>query len=321
MFAGSSNSQYKKYMLELYCLFKYEASKDLKDAIWNNWLVNLSSEVGKYIERDLLQEHYNKWQEDMVKKHGGRFDDKFYRSTISPNVQHILNIKEAFESAFELSRRTKGHTSPHLSPEYQTLLVMYVAEQLHYFRSGRSMGHCANNYMDAGYNDLEKSIHGFLKKTLADADMIIAILEQRKRDMNSAQSTAANTTSVPEPVTEEAPADPPSLPQPAQEASLEGADASSEVSSQHSSHSSTDNDSISRDDDDATEDDSETVDGDHDDHSGLDMAVSIDAETGSLIDDWCDDEELAERFEADVEQEPDVETPDMMLSDNDEYWD
>lgn len=56
------------YLLEIYCLLQYKASQDLRDAILNNWLVNITGKVGKWIEADLLQEHYNRWLEDMVKK-------------------------------------------------------------------------------------------------------------------------------------------------------------------------------------------------------------------------------------------------------------
>ncbi|KAF8884726.1 hypothetical protein CPB84DRAFT_1816928 [Gymnopilus junonius] len=60
-FAGSSHSNYTNYLLE--------ASNDLHDAILNNWLVNMTGELGKWIEADLLQEHYNCWLEDMGKTH------------------------------------------------------------------------------------------------------------------------------------------------------------------------------------------------------------------------------------------------------------
>jgi len=56
---------------------------------------------------DLLQEHYNRWLEDMVKKRGGDFDDNFYRNTHSPNVEHFLRIKEEIENAFDLTNRGK----------------------------------------------------------------------------------------------------------------------------------------------------------------------------------------------------------------------
>ncbi|EDR00803.1 uncharacterized protein LACBIDRAFT_333858 [Laccaria bicolor S238N-H82] len=67
-FAGSSHHNYMTYLLEVYCLLRYEASRDLRDVILNNWLVNVTGELGKWIEGDLLQEHYNRWLEDMVKK-------------------------------------------------------------------------------------------------------------------------------------------------------------------------------------------------------------------------------------------------------------
>jgi hypothetical protein len=79
--------------------------------------VNVSGELGRWIEADLLQEHYNCWLEDMVKKRGGDFDDDFYRHTLSPNIDHFLRIKEEIEDAFTLHSRGKTHTSPHLRHE------------------------------------------------------------------------------------------------------------------------------------------------------------------------------------------------------------
>ena len=66
------------YLLEVYCLLRYKASQDLRDAILNNWLVNITGELRKWIEANLLQEHYNCWLEDMVKKRGRDFDNNFY---------------------------------------------------------------------------------------------------------------------------------------------------------------------------------------------------------------------------------------------------
>ena len=84
MFAGSSHQNYTTYLLEVYCFLRYEASKDLRDGVLNNWLVNITGELGKWIEGDLLQEHYNRWLEDQVQKRGGNFDDN---STKAPSPQ------------------------------------------------------------------------------------------------------------------------------------------------------------------------------------------------------------------------------------------
>ncbi|KAJ7926664.1 hypothetical protein B0H13DRAFT_1862116 [Mycena leptocephala] len=106
------------------------ASKDLKNAILNNWLLN-------------IKEHYNKWLEDMIQKHGREFDGKIYRQTISPNVHHFLQIKEEVEATFELEHRGKTHTSPDVQSELHLLLTVFKEKEVHLFRSGRSMGHAA----------------------------------------------------------------------------------------------------------------------------------------------------------------------------------
>ena len=164
------------YLLEVYCLLRYEASEDLRDAILNNWLVNITGELGKWIEGDLLQEHYNRWLEDMVKKRGGDFDDKFYRNTLSPNVNHFLRIKEEIENAFDLSSRGKTHTSSHLRDELQLLLALYKEENLHLFCAGRTLGHAAINQLDQGYDRLqEEKIDNFISTTTAYMDVITDI--------------------------------------------------------------------------------------------------------------------------------------------------
>ncbi|KAJ6532184.1 hypothetical protein DFH09DRAFT_933468 [Mycena vulgaris] len=166
-FAGSSHQNYMAYLLEVYCLLRYEASSDLRNAILNNWLVAVREELGNWLPGDLQQEHYNRWLEDMVQKHGGEFDDKFYRQTISPNVHHFLRLKEEIETAFSLKRRGKTHTSPHLRDELQLLLTMFKEEEIHFFRAGRSMGHAAVNQFARGCRRLEEAKLGewLLKST------------------------------------------------------------------------------------------------------------------------------------------------------------
>ncbi|KAK6992363.1 hypothetical protein R3P38DRAFT_2740578, partial [Favolaschia claudopus] len=116
-FAGSSHHNYVNYLLEVYCMLRYEASKDLRNAILNNWLLNIKGELGHWIPGDLHQEHYIKWLKEMIRRHGGEFDDPFYRKTISPNVHHFIQIKEEVEAAFDLERRSQKHTSPHQRDE------------------------------------------------------------------------------------------------------------------------------------------------------------------------------------------------------------
>ncbi|KAJ6568126.1 hypothetical protein B0H10DRAFT_1658796, partial [Mycena sp. CBHHK59/15] len=152
-FSGSSNRNYANYLLETYCLHRYESSKDFSNAMLNNWLVNLSGK--KWTECDFSQEGFNKWLEEMVEHKGGDFDDHFYRHTLAPNVFHFLRIKEQIEEAFELKHRSKSHSAPHQRNEFQQLLRMHKEDELHLFRPGRTMGHAAVNYLERGYERLE----------------------------------------------------------------------------------------------------------------------------------------------------------------------
>ncbi|KAJ6542133.1 hypothetical protein B0H10DRAFT_1970689 [Mycena sp. CBHHK59/15] len=108
-FCGSGNRNYTNYLLETYCLHRYEASKDFSNAMFNNWLINLRGH--KYIECDWVQEDFNKWLEEMVEHKGGDFDDHFYRHTLAPNIMHFLRMKEKMETAFDLTPRGKTHGS------------------------------------------------------------------------------------------------------------------------------------------------------------------------------------------------------------------
>ncbi|THU96622.1 hypothetical protein K435DRAFT_664083 [Dendrothele bispora CBS 962.96] len=151
VFAGSSNTNYVTFLLEMYCLIRYESSRDLKDAIFNNLLVNITGELGNWIEKDLLQEHYNRWLEFMIQRSGGTFDDFFHRVLIAPNAEFFLRLRESIEDGFELRRRGKSHTSPHLRNEYKVLLEMFKDEEVHLFCPGRSMGHAAKDLFNEGY--------------------------------------------------------------------------------------------------------------------------------------------------------------------------
>jgi hypothetical protein len=106
----------------LYCLFEFEATPELKEAILHNWVVNLT---GKNVLDDQMQEWHNKFHENMVPKHGGSFDDPFFRETISPNVNFFQCLKEEMEKAFGLTAHRKTHTSAAVTSEICALMAMY----------------------------------------------------------------------------------------------------------------------------------------------------------------------------------------------------
>ncbi|KAJ6572387.1 hypothetical protein DFH09DRAFT_1277375 [Mycena vulgaris] len=181
--AGSSHANYVNYLLEVYCMLRYEASQELRNAILNNWPVNIKGELGHWMPVDQHQEHYNLWLQQMRKKHGGEFGDPFYRQTISPNVHHFLQIKEEVETAFDLKCRGQTHTSPHQRDELKLLLKLFKDEEVHLFRCGRSLGHAAVNQFARGWRRLEEEkMAAFLTKSTVLGDFLKEICRIEEGD-------------------------------------------------------------------------------------------------------------------------------------------
>ncbi|KAJ7934725.1 hypothetical protein B0H13DRAFT_1700476 [Mycena leptocephala] len=339
-FAGTSNQNYMRYMLDLYSLLEFECSPDLKEALLNNYLFNLRDELGNFVEGDLTQEWYNRWLEDMVSRRGGDFDDKFYRQTISPNVHHFLKIKEDIESAFDLKRRSKSHTSPHLRDETKVLLQLYKEEELHLFRPGRSMGHAAVNRFDRGLQRLDAGkLDEFKARSKEYSDMVESvekIRRQRQIDLDPQNAPVRPDTPQSEPRSSPSPSrpeTPQSEPRSSPSPSFSEHTSSSSSESQRSPSASSTNSALSfqsnrssaaR----AAADSVEAWDDvDHSDEpltSGSNYSVTVD-EMGRMSGDWYDEEEFEEKLsqvdeevESSEEDEDEPAAPNDIDSDEDE---
>ncbi|KAJ7765118.1 hypothetical protein B0H14DRAFT_2403154 [Mycena olivaceomarginata] len=304
-FAGGANLNYTRYLLDLHALLTYECSPDLKEAMLNNWFMFLSEDIRIAVEGDITQEWSNKWMEGMLSKRGGEWDDKFYRQTISPNVRHFLQLKEDMESAFELKRRGKAHTSPHLRDETKILLRMYKEEELHYFRSGRSMGHAAVNRFDRGYQRLRQGkMAEFLEEGAAYADILREMENLRNRGPETeppSDSSPAATERVSSPIRVDSPS-------------------SSEDSNSDSSESSSASEPSTPPPSEAPEPSNCVEEWDNTDHSedqlesGSDLAPYIDAD-GKMNTDWYDVEEFEKILEVEGEGDAsDAESDDSVQS-------
>jgi hypothetical protein len=251
-----------------------------------------------------MQEWNNKWLQQIAGERGSDFDDKFYRKTIAPNVLHFLKIKEDMESAFELKRRSKSHTSPHLCDETKILLQLYKDEELHSFRSGCSMGHAAVNQFDWGYHRLQDGkLAEYLECSAEYAELL--------RDMevlrgNIPDITPTNIPSSPSPTSSlDSGANARNIP-----SSLSDCDSVSPTLSSARSVCSTASAASCAAADCVEEWD--TI--DHSDKplfSGSDLTVIVDPETGRLNDDWYELDEFEALLERlcgpEVEQEDDSE--------------
>jgi len=143
-FAGSSHTKYTGYLLDTLGFLEFNDDQALRTMFLENWLVNPSGEVGRYIERDLMQEHHNDVLDERVKRQGTSWDSKQMRDIHLRTVQHIEHIKKELRPALTLSPKGWKRTKPHDRPEIKILLDTYHMTQLHTFRRGRQYRSTAN---------------------------------------------------------------------------------------------------------------------------------------------------------------------------------
>ncbi|KAJ7167969.1 hypothetical protein C8R46DRAFT_898893 [Mycena filopes] len=311
-FAGTANQNYMRYMLDLYALLQFECSPALKQTLLNNWLISLQGILGTFIEGDLMQEHFNRWLEDMVRRRGGEFDDKFYRKTIAPNVQRFLGMKDDVETAFDLKPRSKTHTSPHLREETKILLRMYKEEELHLFRTKRSMGHAAVNRIDRGLQRLEGGkMAEYLQQGAEYASMLRGVEKLRSASSGDQMALDSDNSPPSPPMSPPPHRSTPEVERPPSSSSTQSSSSTHSIKSFYSSCS-----VASR----AAADSVEWWDNeDHSDEpltSDSDLAVTIDPETGRMSADWYEEEAfenvLTTMFGEDIDlQDSDEEAEDV----------
>ncbi|KAF8174754.1 hypothetical protein BJ912DRAFT_1024608 [Pholiota molesta] len=135
-FAGSSHSNYTKYLLEMITKIELEANEDLRKALLQITLVNLSGREGHWSAGDFIQEYFNRLLEAIVQRKGVEYGDKFVRQTWSRNIHHVARLKLSWFDAVGLQSRSGTHTGAKQDAELRILLEHYKASGLHSFYSG-----------------------------------------------------------------------------------------------------------------------------------------------------------------------------------------
>ncbi|KAJ7573714.1 hypothetical protein C8J56DRAFT_1008216 [Mycena floridula] len=136
-FAGSTHTNYMKYLLETLANLELESSEQLREALLSMMVVCLNGV--DFICGDWLQEHHNKLIEFMVEHKGKEFDSPFIRHIISQNLHHFSRIKKELRDGVGLSRHSAHHSDPHTRPEIKELLRQYSLHELHSRRPGRTI--------------------------------------------------------------------------------------------------------------------------------------------------------------------------------------
>lgn len=186
-FAGGRNTNYTDYLLEMYCKIVYELPEKMKDALFENWLVNLSGTLEGFIELDLMQEHFNLWLQELAQYKGKEFSDPWYRLVLSMHVHHFLRLKEEMEKMTALVPRRKGHSEPHLDNEFSEILRIFRERDIHRFQESRDLGHHTQDHLTLGIGKLGKGkIKRFIERTLRRRTRLMTQYSEDKITANPA---------------------------------------------------------------------------------------------------------------------------------------
>lgn len=138
----------------MFCNIEHDYPKATRDALFNNWLVNLKGRPGHFHELDLMQEHFNHWLEELAQHKGKEFDEPQYRKVLAMHVHHFLNLTDELERNVQLNDRTKRHTAPHMNNELQEVLRICRENDLHRRHNGRDLGFHAEDAFSQGHRKL-----------------------------------------------------------------------------------------------------------------------------------------------------------------------
>ena len=94
---------------------------------------------------DLLQEHFNRLLEAIVKRKGKDFQAPFIREIVSHNLHQFGRVKKDMCEGVNLNARSAAHKDPHTKPETRTLLRQYTVHELHSFHRGREIKLVSND--------------------------------------------------------------------------------------------------------------------------------------------------------------------------------
>jgi hypothetical protein len=134
----------------MFCNLEIEYPPSTRQALFNNWLVNLEGRPGHFLELDLMQEHFNHWLEDLAQYKGKEFDDKFYREVLSMHVHHFIHLVQKLEGNVGLAARRKMHSEPHVDNELREVIRICREHDLHHHHIGRDLGFKSSDYFADG---------------------------------------------------------------------------------------------------------------------------------------------------------------------------
>jgi hypothetical protein len=181
-FWGAGAPNYGKELVELAALFIHVFTKEEREALLNNWLVNPSGKSHGWHELDLLQEHLNFWIKVFFNRRNSTFGTSFLSSVVTLNITGFSHLRTFLEHLIGISSAAGYHHKPSKVEDIIILAARHEQDDIFAFHPGRTQPFQAKDIFGVGMEKLRSTDQ--LKRSLAllsdTGDSLVASPDDRE---------------------------------------------------------------------------------------------------------------------------------------------
>ena len=146
-------------------MFIHVFTKEEREALLNNWLVNPSGKSHGWHELDLLQEHLNLWIKVFFNRCNSTFGASFLSSVVTLNITGFSHLRTFLEHLIGISSTAGYHHKPSKVEDIILLAAHHEQDDIFTFHPGRTQQFKVKDILEIGMEKLRSTDQ--LKRTLA----------------------------------------------------------------------------------------------------------------------------------------------------------
>ena len=156
-FWGAGASNYGKELIDLAALFIHVFTKEEREALLNNWLVNPSGKPHGWHELDLLQEHMNYWIKVFFNRRNTTFGHGFLSDVVALNITGFSHLRTFLEHLIGISSPAGYHHKPSKVENIIMLAARHEQDDIFTFHPGRTQPFQAKDTFGIGMEKLRST--------------------------------------------------------------------------------------------------------------------------------------------------------------------
>lgn len=158
-FYGNGATNYGKELIHLACDILWNFTPALRDAVFENYLVNPSGMIGQWFGCDLHQEHNNFRLKNVFNGRLAGFDSSFLQEAVSLNILKMHEVCESLFSRLGLAKNKPGRLEADIHSDINFLGQSYLTSQHHIFTPGRCQTFIATDAFSKGLDKICDGAH------------------------------------------------------------------------------------------------------------------------------------------------------------------